>query len=215
MTYGGERLSIRDQKIRERNYKKRQDMGRISTHPLPFTKRNYKLHPELPTHETWNPQISKSKWHKFVLDNIISNPELNFATCTLLGKAYSTGQNLQRFDTVIHLDRNNWNSEEMKQRTARAWRQGQNNAVEEYTIDSVFDDSIDNSESDPTLDQVKRLYQNMDASVFNRIIKESQKTDISTEYLEMRPQHASLRGVNEENLQIALSPYANRSVVPK
>ena len=118
-------------------------------------------------------------------------------------------------DTVIHLDRNNWNSEEMKQRTARAWRQGQNNAVEEYTIDSVFDDSIDNSESDPTLDQVKRLYQNMDASVFNRIIKESQKTDISTEYLEMRPQHASLRGVNEENLQIALSPYANRSVVPK
>ena len=124
---------------------------------------------------------------------------------------YSQGQNLQTFDQVLHLDRDTWNNEEMKQRTARAWRQGQKNPVIEITVDMVYNDNDSNANNDPSLDEVRRAYQDMESELFNRIIHEAQKTDIGTEYEESKEVHASYMNVNQQTLELMTSPYYARS----
>ncbi len=79
----------------------------------------------------------ETKWAQSVLkDIIIANiVDVKTMTCTA---PFARGFNFQEFTTVIHLDRNGWSSEEMKQRTARSYRQGQSKQVEELFIDMVY-----------------------------------------------------------------------------
>jgi len=184
---------------------------------VPFTAKAYRLYPSLPADDKLNLQYEKSKWQKFVLDEVVKVGKGGITgTCTLLGKYgnqsyYSQGQNLQEFDRVLHLDRDSWNSEEMKQRTARSWRQGQQNAVQEIIIDTVYSDSDANAGNDPTLDQVRKFHQRMESKLFDRIIWEAQKTDISTEYQESKPINASYLKVDQQTLEYMTSPYYSRS----
>jgi len=203
-TFGGEMLSTEDKKRNRRSWTGRTQAPNHDIHELPFTKRKIRKYPSLPEHKKVNPETSPSKWHKFVLDHFIQNHRIGFQTCSLEGKVFATGQNLQVFDMVIHLDRNNWSSEEMQQRTARSWRQGQKNPVTEVTIDAVYDTPYE--ETDPTLDEIRKLYQEMSADVFDRLIKESQKTDISQDHYEMMPRQSSYWGLDERNMFLALSP---------
>jgi hypothetical protein len=216
---GGADLTPEEEELARKNAKlqARARAKGVEEFSVPFKPTAYRLYPSLPPHEKYNLPYSKDKWQKFVLDNIVKVGKGGVTgTCTLLGKYnnksyYSQGQNLQEFDRVIHLDRDTWNSEEMKQRTARSWRQGQQGEVKEIIIDMVYNDSDSKAEADPTLDEVRRSYQQMESDLFDRVIWIAQSTDIGTEYEESKPIHASYMGVNKKTLEYMTSPYYSRS----
>jgi hypothetical protein len=80
------------------------------------------------TESTWAMDISK----KYVREN----DSLASAVCS---DNYARGFNFQTFTKVIHLDRGKgFDSELLKQRTARAYRGGQSKQVEEIYIDATF-----------------------------------------------------------------------------
>lgn len=211
---GGEKLTKEQLYQNKKNMKIRERFlaDPVATFSLPFTAKEYRLFPQLPEHPVYNKKYEASKWQKFVLDEIVGKNIQDIKSLNLLGSVYSTGQNLQQFDKVIHTDRNTWNNEEMKQRTARAWRQGQVNPVEEVIVDAIYDDvDYEKADEDPTLDVVRKFHQEMESELFNNIIKRSQETDISKEYKEFRPRGASFMKVDKQNAFFALSPYLKRS----
>lgn len=90
------------------------------------------------TESTWAMDISK----KYVKEN----DSLATAVCS---DNYARGFNFQTFTKVIHLDRGKgFDSELLKQRTARAYRGGQAKQVEEIYIDATF---APDSESEGTV----------------------------------------------------------------
>ena len=133
------------------------------------------------------------------------NPDITSATLT---SAYSVGQNLQRFNVVIHLDRDTWNSEEINQRTSRAWRQGQRDAVEEIFIDMVYENPID--DQDRTLDQIRAYMQQLESELFDRVIVESQTEALGKEYFGMSRLDSSFFAINRRMIELTLSPYLKK-----
>lgn len=187
----------------------------VSTHTLPFRPKQYKAHPDLKADDKYNKFYLKSDWQIFALKEIVNNsPE--FKTCTLLGKEYETGHNLQSFSQVVHLDRDTWNSESMKQRTARAWRQGNDKPVDEVTLDAVYAEKPDQPSDalDRSLDELRRYYQKVEGALFDNIIKDAQGTVLGIEWDEMHHQAASYYRLDDEVLELMTSPYLNRSEVP-
>jgi len=79
----------------------------------------------------------QTKWAQVLFKQLFKPYSSYFKTMTCTG-AYARGFNFQEWTCVVHLDRNGWSSEEMKQRTARSYRQGQENEVEEIFIDMVY-----------------------------------------------------------------------------
>lgn len=188
----------------------------LTRHPLPFEKKSYKKYPELRGKQGPNTTYVADEWQQFVLKEII-NPDPSIATCTLLGKVYMYGHNLQGFNTVIHLDRDNWNSESMKQRTARAWRQGQTQVVQETTIDMTYQpdhQGVERSEWDKTLDEIRAAFQDMDAAVFDRIIKDAQTIALGAEWEGVEKKDASLWRLDEQVAELMASPFLGRAKVP-
>jgi len=177
---------------------------------LPLTARDYspKDAPELEIPRRFKP----SEWQQFALSVVIA-PSARFKTCTLLGQTYMQGQNLQAFDTVIHLDRDTWNSEDMKQRTARSWRQGQHNPVDEITLDSVYASPTD--DFDRTLDEIMSYAQTMEGNLFDAVIKGAQSYKLGGEWFEMDFRNASQLAVNKRTMELALSPYVHRNQTPE
>lgn len=100
-----------------------------------------------------------AQWKVHVLKNFIAPVESGVVSCVLTS-SYSQGHNLQAFTDVIHIDRDTWNSEEMKQRCARVWRQGQKNPVTETFLDAVFDDP--SGDLDRTMDEIRGFAQQME-----------------------------------------------------
>lgn len=95
------------------------------------------------TESTWAMDISK----KYVK----GNSTLASAVCS---DNYARGFNFQTFTKVIHLDRGKgFDSELLKQRTARAYRGGQAKQVEEIYIDATF---VPESESEGTVSETAR-----------------------------------------------------------
>lgn len=163
-----------------------------------YKKRQYKS----PEGEVW-----KAKdWKVFILQHIVS-PNPRMSTVTLTG-TYAVGQNLQSFNKVIHLDRDSWNSETMKQRTARAWRTGQKDSVEEYTLDCVYSNPTD--KSDETLDQIRKHMQQMESDLFDQVVIESQSESLGKEFFEMERSDASFRELNRRMMEMQMSPYLAR-----
>lgn len=152
--------------------------------------------------KTW----AAKDWATYVLSRVISaNPD--FLSCTLT-QGYNKGQNLQAFDTVCHLDRDAWNSETMKQRTARAWRTGQDHAVDEIILDAVY--ANPDGDKDETLDQIAGHLQHLEADLFDRVIIESQSEALGKEWFGMRKLHSSFIELNRRVMEMAMSPYAKR-----
>lgn len=161
-----------------------------------FTPKNYK----------WGSDTyDRKNWRMGVIEHVVKARK-DIVSCTLTS-SYTTGFNLQQFNTVIHLDRDSWSSENMKQRTARAWRQGQEGSVVEVTLDSVLPSR--QGELDASLDEIRGLIQDMSEDLFNKVVIESQKVAIGKEYLEMEQILASKIVTDRKMAELALSPYAN------
>ena len=93
-----------------------------------YTKMASEEEEDTETESTWAMDISK----KYVKEN----STLATAVCS---DNYARGFNFQTFTKVIHLDRGKgFDSELLKQRTARAYRGGQAEQVEEIYIDATF-----------------------------------------------------------------------------
>lgn len=191
--------------------------GGVTTHTLPFGKRAKRRYPELPAHPKDNTHYKADTWQQFVLKELV-NPDPTVVSCTLLGQTYMYGHNLQAFSKVIHLDRNNWNSESMKQRTARAWRQGQEGAVTEFTLDTTFspstDEGIPRDEDDVTLDQIRASFQDMDAAIFDGIIRDAQDIELGEEWGSVDKKDASLWRLDEKVVEMMSSPMIGRALPP-
>ena len=149
----------------------------------------------------------KSEWQGVILNNIVG-PNDEVLTCTLT-KSYALGQNLQMFSSVIHLDRDDWNSEIMKQRTARVWRNGQQNSVDEVVLDAVYENPVD--ERDETLDRIVAYLQELEGELFERVVIESQTEALGSEFFGMKRLPSSLLSINRRMLELSLSPYLARS----
>lgn len=190
--------------------------GGRSVIPLPLGKHPYRKFPNLPARDPINHHYKASDWQQFALQ-VIVNPDPGIRSCTLLGRSYQYGHNLQAFDTVIHLDRDTWNSESMKQRTARAWRQGQTNPVDEVTIDATYAASVDGTprnDFDRTLDEVRGYFQQMGNDIFDRIIRDSQVVQLGSEWGAIQQANASTFRLDRKVVELMLSPYVQRSEPP-
>lgn len=148
---------------------------------------------------------AKDAWKVVILQYIQSRPVV---TLTLTG-TYAVGQNLQKFTNVIHLDRDDWSNETMKQRSARAWRAGQSEVVNEYTLDMVYGDAVTNDDADKTLDEIREIIQNMDGDLFNEVVIDSQVERIGEEWAEIKKQRSLLHQIDRRMMERALSPYAS------
>jgi len=199
----------------ERKRIRRETKG-VSRLQLPFTKRALRRHPEIPAHPVLNPHFKAADWQQFVFKEVIG-PDQGIRSLTLHGPTYQYGHNLQAFDTVVHLDRDNWNSESMKQRTARAWRQGQEQPVDEIVIDATYsasDDGTPRPDFDRTLDEIRRYFQQLDGSIFDRIIKDAQGVELGKEWAELAAVDSSLLKLDKQVLELMGSPYVSRSAPP-
>jgi LysM repeat protein len=143
------------------------------------------------------------KWAQFVTKNFIQgDPDVRTMTC--FGPAYQSGQNFQGFQTVIHLDRDHWNNENMKQRTARAYRQGQKNVVEEVTLDATY--SGKPKAGDASLDELRRMQQAMEGDIFDGIVKASQDHPLGTEWTDIQQKVARYTHTDLKALEMMLAP---------
>lgn len=145
-------------------------------------------------------------WKTFILDRVVKPNPAIFAA--ILTSTYAVGQNLQTFNTVVHLDRDSWNSETMTQRTARAWRTGQRETVDEVTLDVVYSDT--RHKRDGTLDQIRAAMQQMEADLFDQVVIASQVEALGKEFFEMRRMDSSFYELNRKMMTAALSPYLAR-----
>jgi len=185
----------------------------MSRFQLPLVLKAYRRYPMLPANDRYNIQYRRERWQEFALKEVIV-PDTEIRTCTLLGTHYQFGHNLQAFDTVIHLDRNTWNSESMKQRGARAWRQGQEEQVDIITLDATYADGPDFNDADHTLDEVRRIFQEMEGALFDQIIKAAQGVQLGEAWQEIVQRDASLMKLDRRVLELIASPYASRSKTP-
>ena len=147
-------------------------------------------------------------WATLILQKIIQRDPL-VMTLTLTGK-YAVGQNLQEFSSVIHLDRDSWSNEAMKQRTGRAWRSGQRQSVDEYKLDMVYGDPKASAKNDQTLDEIRKYLQEMDAGLFDSIIKDSKDFVLGETWTGLRKQRSLTYQLDRKMIERALSPYANQ-----
>ena len=198
----------------------------MAMHKVPFRQRKLRPYPNLPYQKdtrSWvkkyNPPLRTNKeWREFVFKKIVS-PNLEFKTISLHGQTYSTGQNLQAFNTVIHLDRDHWSNEEMKQRTARSYRQGQKDQVREITVDTVMryegpvqEGSDDTNTGIKSLDEIRKFFQNMENDIFNAVIKGAQDQVLGEEFKDVTITGAGYKQKSKDvgALILSGSPFASK-----
>lgn len=173
---------------------------------LPFKKKLYRLFPSRPIHIKNNPGLSEGDeylWSQFVTKNFVQGSrEVKSMTC--LGTEYQSGQNFQKFQTVVHLDRDGGSSENMKQRTARAYRQGQKNTVEEITLDAQYTDPP--KPGDASMDELRRLQQVMEGDIFDSIVKESQDHPVGKEWEMIDKKLSKYTHLDKKALELLVAP---------
>jgi hypothetical protein len=158
-------------------------------------------------------KIDPDEWASHVLNKILGlgtkqRPDKPVCAAVLTGH-YALGQNLQSFATVIHLDRDDWNAETMKQRTARAWRSGNKQEVSEYTLDMVYPDAVADDNADQTLDEIRSIVQEIDGKLFDEVVLESQIEKLGEEWIKIKKQRSQFHAVSRRMLERSLSPYAS------
>lgn len=158
-------------------------------------------------------QIKADEWKTFILSKVLGlgteQTQFPVHTAVLTG-SYAVGQNLQSFGHVIHMDRDGWSNETMKQRTARAWRSGNKKPVDEYTLDLSYADQFAGPDAARTLDEIRRVVQGIDENLFNQVVVDSQVERLGEEWTEIKKQRSQLYKVNRRMMERALSPYAQQ-----
>ena len=109
---------------------------------------------------------------RIVEEYIADNEYVGTVVCT---DAYARGFNFQRFQKVVHLDRGNgFDSELLKQRTARAYRTGQKSEVQEVFLDSSLgaDGQLEGMDADMvSIQEIQKLLNEKDQAFFQEIIQ--------------------------------------------
>lgn len=103
-----------------------------------------------------------------------------------LTSAYTKGHNLQHCDSVINLDRDTWNNEKMKQRTARVHRTGNNKPVETKVLDNVID-------SGDSLDEIQKYSMEIERNLFNNLVDKS----FDKEYIESDQEYVKVADIQQ------------------
>lgn len=148
-----------------------------------------------------------------------NNPNIKSISCT---DAYAKGFNFQFISTVVHLDRGEgFDSELVKQRTARAYRTGQEKQVEVLYLDSMLDTTkpveVEGegeeavpyaSYEDVSLDEIKNIVQKADQTFFKDIIEESSKISLVENYERVKRTSGKLVSMNRNLFSMILSPTA-------
>ena len=120
----------------------------------------------------WAVRIAK----KYLRDN----PNIGTIACT---DAYAKGFNFQTFNKVVHLDRGKgFDSELIKQRTARAYRTGQTEVVEEIFLDSTMapaGESDTRSVEDVSIQEIQKMVAAKDQEFFMDIIRTGMETSLT------------------------------------
>lgn len=157
--------------------------------------------------------VKAEEWKTFILTKVLGlglkQTQYPVHTAVLTG-SYAVGQNLQSFGHVIHLDRDGWSNETMKQRTARAWRSGNKKPVDEYTVDLAYGDQVAGPDATQTLDEIRRVVQGIDENLFNQVVADSQVERLGEEWSSIKKQRSLLHKVNRRMMERALSPYAQQ-----
>ena len=155
------------------------------------------------------------------------NKNIRSLSCT---DAYAKGFNFQFVNTVVHLDRGaKFDSELVKQRTARAYRTGQAQKVEVVYLDSVISAGGDRKTeygasegaevfkkdfSDMTIDEIKDLVQGADQDFFMDIIRQGMETNLVANYDSVKRVTGESVRVNKNLMGLLLDPTsANLSAV--
>jgi len=183
-----------------RLFGKKDEKGRLIRVVNPNTGKRTALDPR--TGEPLNSREWQAYIFRYVLGMGNKRTDNVIKTATLTG-GYAVGQNLQSFSTVIHLDRDGWSNETMKQRTARAWRAGNREPVEEITIDMTFPEGMGNKE---TLDDIRRLSQELDEKLFTQVVLDSQKANLGEEWFRIKSERSESFRVDKRVAALALQP---------
>ena len=109
------------------------------------------------------------KNHSWQVDALEEISKSN-TTILILTKSYTRGHNLQDFKRTIHLDRNTFNNEQIKQRDGRNWRTGSDEMVVSYTPDVILNK---NARKFVDIDQIKKSILDIEDYLFNVVIRES------------------------------------------
>jgi hypothetical protein len=183
-----------------RRFGKKNENGELIRVVNPNTGKRTALDPR--TGEPLNSREWQAYIFRYVLGMGNKRTDNVIKTATLTG-GYAVGQNLQSFATVVHLDRDGWSNETMKQRTARAWRAGNREPVEEITIDIAFPEGVGNKE---TLDDIRRLSQEMDEKLFTQVVLDSQKANLGEEWFRIKSERSESFRADKRVAALALQP---------
>ena len=84
--------------------------------------------------------------------------------------------------------------------------------MDEITIDAVYDPNTPEAQNelDGTLDEIRRYFQEMDASVFDAIIREAQGLELGGEWAGLDRHESSKTRLNQDILELMASPYVGR-----
>jgi hypothetical protein len=192
-------------------FKNGKALSSYAGHDVPFTPKPYRRDPSAPSNKTDNRHYQKAQWQQFVLGELLAN-DRDVLTTTLDGQRYQTGFNLQAYDTVVHLDRDTLNSEDMRQRASRVYRQGQDQQVLQVTIDAVFAQTKD--DTDATMDQIRGHLQLLQSRLFDAVVKGAQTTTLASEWYEMDARKASFVKLDRATLELLASPFVGRAGPP-
>lgn len=152
--------------------------------------------------------LDPREWQSYIFQYVLgmgnTRTEKVVMTAVLTG-GYAVGQNLQSFSKVVHLDRDGWSNETMKQRTARAWRAGNKKVVEEITIDVVYPPEL--TDADKTLDEYRRQSQELDDKLFTQVVLDAQKVNLGEEWYRIKKLRSESFSADKRLAAVAMSPY--------
>lgn len=114
--------------------------------------------------------VPKQDWQVHLIKKFQKSGD--FSTFNLTS-SYARGHNIQSADAVVHLDRDSWNNETMKQRTARSWRTGQKNPVDV----KIFDLTLDSGDS---INEIQKYSMDIERKLFDELITNSFKDEFKT-----------------------------------
>ena len=107
----------------------------------------------------------------------------------------------------------------MKQRTARAYRQGQKDQVREITVDTVmnFQGPVQEGSDDlatgiKSLDEIRKFFQNMESDIFDAVIKGAQDQVLGEEFRDVTVTGSGYKQKSKDVAALILSgsPFASK-----
>jgi len=143
--------------------------------------------------------VPKQDWQVHLIKTLQKDSAVSTFNLT---SAYARGHNIQSADAVVHLDRDSWNNETMKQRTARAWRTGQKNPVDVKILDMTLD-------SGDSINEIQKYSMEIERKLFDDLISKSFSDKFKTN-LNIASVEKLIK--NRDNFEFMMKPTTRSSV---